>query len=112
MKKPKWLSAIDEEKPVRKKADKQESNLAKQFKGRKTSNSGAALGQNDVLTDAFEIEAKTTTKSSYSIRITDLKKMHKKCASDKFPVLVVNFEGINKSYAVVSLDDFTFLTEK
>lgn len=91
---------------------KQESRIAKELKGSTTINSGATFGQNDVLTDYAEIEAKTTAASSFSFRVADWKKLQKKCATDKMPILILDFERNDLSLAVIGYEDLKWLIEQ
>lgn len=98
---------------TRSRSKKQESHIAKAIKGKTTINSGATFGQNDVLNDCCEVEAKTTKARSFSLTLRDLQKLRQKCSVSKIPVLVVSFEDdLNKQYAVISLSDFKFLIDE
>lgn len=112
MKEPKWLQNINEKPSTRSRSGKQESRIAKELKGTTTINSGATFGQNDVLTDYAEIEAKTTSKESFSLKVADLDKLHKKCSPVKIPIMVIDFEESKKSVAVISYSDLKYLIDK
>ena len=62
-----YMNAMFDKKTTRERSRKQESRLAKQLNGYTTINSGATFGQNDVITDFCEVEAKTTEKESFSL---------------------------------------------
>jgi alpha-L-arabinofuranosidase len=107
MNKPKWLEVGEQ--TTRHRSKKQESRIAKELKGRTTINSGATFGENDVTTDIAEIEAKTTTKNSYSIKLDDWNKLVSKSKKDKFPIMVIDFENDKKSLAVLNYEDLKYL---
>lgn len=90
-------------------SNKQESRLAKQLSGHTTINSGATFGQNDVVTDFCEIEAKTTSKESYSLKLSDWRLLRKKCSAGKIPIFIIDFELSKDSLAVLTYDDLAFL---
>ncbi len=96
----------------RKRATKRENWLAQELSGRKTVNSGAAFHENDVTTDAVEIEDKTTSRKSFSLQADYLKEVEKKCKAGKIPVLTVNFETTEQTYAVIRWEDFKYLIER
>lgn len=96
---------------TRKRSSKQESRIAKQLKGHTTINSGATFGQNDVVTDFCEVEAKTTNKESFALKLSDWRLLRKKCSIGKMPILVVDFERSKDSLAVLTYDDLMFLIE-
>jgi len=109
MVKPKWL---DTKETTRSRSKKQESKLAKVLNGRTTINSGATFGENDVITDFCEVEAKTTTKDSYRLTSTDWNKLNDKTEFGKMPIFIVDFELKNESLVVMKMDDFKLLIEK
>lgn len=112
MKKFKYAEKLFEEKTTRSRSSKQESRIAKQLNGHTTINSGATLGQNDVITDFCEVEAKTTNKESFALTLTDWRKLRKKCASNKIPIFVVDFEQSRDSLAVLTYEDLQFLIQQ
>lgn len=114
MSKFKYLNTLmSGEKPTtRSRSKKQESHIAKQLRGYATINSGATLGQNDVITDFCEVEAKTTQKESYSLKLQDWRLLRKKCASDKIPIFVIDFEQSKDSLAVLTFEDLKWLFEQ
>lgn len=105
---PKWL---DEKSSTRKRSKKQESRIAKELSGKTTINSGATLGQNDVVTDWGEVEAKTTSHNSYSLKTKDWEKLQEKSPVNKIPVMVIDFEQADISLAVISMDDLKWLVK-
>lgn len=107
-----YLTTKFGDKTTRQRSKKQESRIAKQLKGYASINSGATLGQNDVITDFCEVEAKTTAKESYSFKLSDWRKLRKKCATDKIPIFVVDFETTKDSLAVLTYEDLLFLIEQ
>lgn len=106
---PKWLQVKE---TTRSRSKKQESKIAKDLKGRPTLNSGACFGENDVLTDYAEIEAKTTKKESFVLKVSDIEKMNKKCALGKLPIFVIDYETSGHSMAVIQYDDLKYLIRK
>lgn len=97
---------------TRARSGKQESRLAKMLNGHTSINSGATLGQNDVITDYCEVEAKTTRHESFSLKLADWRLLRKKCAGNKMPILVIDFEQSKDSLAVVTYEDLQFLIEQ
>lgn len=104
-----YLNKLFEEKTTRERSGKQESRLAKMLNGHTTINSGATFGQNDVVTDFCEVEAKTTNKESFSLKLSDWRLLRKKCAGNKFPIFVVDFEQSRDTLAVLTYEDLQFL---
>lgn len=75
-------------------------------------NSGATFGQNDVTSENWEIEAKTTTKGSFSIKKAYWREVRRKCDIKKIPAMVVDFEGSDPlSLVVMEYKDFIALVE-
>lgn len=107
-----YLNKMFEDKTTRERSGKQESRLAKQLNGYTTINSGATLGQNDVITDFCEVEAKTTNKESFSLKLADWRVLRKKCAGNKIPIFVVDFEQSKDTLAVLTMEDLQFLIEQ
>jgi hypothetical protein len=81
------------------------------MKGNTTINSGATLGQNDVILDFAEIEAKITGKSSFSIKVADWVKLQDKCHVHKMPIFVIEFEDDNLELAVIKKSDLQYLID-
>lgn len=107
-----YMNKMSAEKTTRERSGKQESNIAKDLKGKTTINSGATFGQNDVLTDFCEVEAKTTCKESFAITLADWRKLRKKCDPAKFPIFVVDFEKSTDSLAILTYEDLLYLINK
>lgn len=110
--KPKFFKELGEEPTTRSRSKKQESRIARELSGKLTINSGATFGQNDVITDFCEIEAKTTKKESFSLRLEDWRKLKKKCAVNKMPIIVVDFETCTDNLAVLNYNDLMYLIER
>ena len=108
----KYLEDLGVEKSTRARSSKQESRIAKDLKGLTTINSGATFGQNDILTDFCEVEAKTTNKESISFKLSDWRKLKKKCHTAKMPIMVLEFESSMDSLAVLTYDDLAYLIFK
>lgn len=94
---------------TRERSRRQETRLAKELNGHTTINSGATFGQNDVVNDFAEVEAKTTAKESFSLTLADWRKLRKKCAGNKLPIMVIDFERSKDTLAVMLYDDLKFL---
>lgn len=107
----KYLDALVNGETTRKRSNRQESNIAKVLGGRKSINSGATLGQNDVTTDYCEVEAKITKHKSFSITLRDWFKLRRKCMGGKIPMFVVEFEHEKQSLAVLDYEDLLFLIQ-
>jgi hypothetical protein len=101
-----------EQPSTRARSKKQESKIAKDLSGHTTINSGATFGQNDVLVDFCEVEAKTTGNDSFSFKLSDWRKLCKKCNQKKMPIFVIDFEKTKNSLAVLKYDDLMYLIEK
>lgn len=104
-----YLDLMFKGKTTRARSSKQESKLARQLNGHTTINSGATFGQNDVITDFCEVEAKTTCKESFSLKLSDWRLLRKKCAGNKLPIFVVDFEQSKDTLAVLTYEDLQFL---
>lgn len=104
-----YLDTLMNGQTTRARSSKQESRLAKQLKGYVTINSGATLGQNDVIADFCEVEAKTTAKESFSLTLKDWRLLRKKCAGNKIPIFTIDFEKSKDTLAVLTMDDLAFL---
>lgn len=103
------MDTLFEGKTTRARSGKQESRLAKELNGHTTINSGATFGQNDVVTDFCEIEAKTTKKESYSLKLSDWRLLRKKCVGNKLPIFIIDFEKCKDTLAVLTYEDLQFL---
>ena len=107
---PAWLGS-KKVKTTRYRSNKQETRIAKELKGTVSINSGATFGQNDVTTDFCEIEAKVTSKKSFSVTVDDWIKLNKKTKFGKLPIFVVEFEVTKESLAIIKWDDLKYLIE-
>ena len=107
---PKWLDNLGDKEPTRKKSDKQENRLAKEFGGRKTSNSGAKFTENDVKSPSFDIEAKTTTSSQYIMKMSEIEQMERRADKNKIPIFVVEFNKHDREFVIMDKQDFLTLS--
>jgi len=94
---------------TRARSSKQEKRTAKELRGYATFNSGATLGENDVITDSMEIECKITSKGSFSVKLSDMEILQRKCHVDKMPIMTVEFEQTQKTYAILDYEDLKHL---
>lgn len=107
---PKWRIERDAPQSTRQRSEKTESKLAKAMKGKLTINSGATFGQNDIIADWCEIEAKTTSKESFSVTLKDWEKLVDKCNVKKIPLFMIDFEGKkNREFVVMNVDDLKMI---
>lgn len=114
MSRPKWMTKKLEAPTTRSRSKKQESKIAKDLRlgnAYASINSGATLGQNDVIADFCEVEAKVTSKQSFSMKVADWNKMEKKCAVNKIPIFMIEFEDDNLELAVVKKSDLLYFIE-
>lgn len=107
-----YLNKLFEKQPTRARSKKQESRLARQLNGHTTINSGATFGQNDVIADYCEVEAKTTQKELFTLKLMDWRILRKKCKGSKIPIFVVDFEQSKDTLAVLTMDDLRFILEQ
>lgn len=110
--KPKYLDKLYNGKTTRERSSKQESRIASEINGRTTINSGATFGENDVVNDFMEVEAKTTIHDSFSLKLADFRKLKKKAKVNKIPALVIDFESSKDSLAVIPYDDLIYLIQQ
>lgn len=103
---------LQEKETTRSRSKKQETRIAKELKGRITSNSGATFGENDVITDFCEIEAKTTKNKSFSIKTDEFQKLKGKCKIDKLPIFQIDFETTKDKLVILDYEDFLYLIEQ
>lgn len=103
-----YLAKLDGE-TTRARSKHQESRIAKSLKGYTTINSGATLGQNDVISDFCEVEAKTTSKESYTLKLADWRMLRKKCDRRKMPIFMLDFEKSKDTLVIMTNDDFEHL---
>ena len=90
---------------------KTEKIIAKDLNMRRVSASGALTLDNDVKNGLFSIECKTTTKQSYSIKLSTLRKLIKQ-AGARIPVLLIRFLPTDERFVVLSYSDFKDLKFK
>ncbi len=100
---PSWLN---KQKPTRVASAKQENRLAKTLGGKATANSGARFGENDVIMPAFEVEAKTTQASSFTLKMADIEKAENKCNIMKSVAFIVEFASHKREFVVLDIEDF------
>lgn len=112
MRRPKYLEKLYEGKTTRERSTRQETRIASELSGRTTINSGATFGENDVTTDFLEVEAKTTTHESYSLKLSDWRKLVKKSKAGKIPLMVIDYESCSDSLAVLRYDDLLYLLQE
>ena len=88
-------------KRLRRASIRQERKLAEVVGGRTQPGSGAFPGhKGDVrLRNKFRIEAKFTTKKSYTLKLEDLLKIVGECTGSERPVFVVEFKDENGLYS-------------
>lgn len=109
MARPKWMDNVPS---TRERSVKQEKRVAKTYGGRETINSGATFGQNDVESEEYSFECKTTTKKSYVFKLAEFEKLQERTPIDKVPVFQMDFEGVNKSFITLTEDDFLHLLQQ
>lgn len=103
MAEPNWLNKAV---PTRDRSLKQEKRLAGTLGGKTTAGSGSTFGENDVLTDQFEVEAKTTLAKSFKLTLADWRKAEKKCRVDRSVLMVVSFEEEKLDLVVMDLAEY------
>lgn len=108
---PKWRQSIGKTETTRSRSGKQESKIANSLKGRTTVNSGATFGENDVNNEFASVEAKITSKASYSLKLSEWEQTVNRTDTDKMPMMVIEFErAVNgKTLAVIDFDDLLHL---
>lgn len=82
-------------KTVKRRSQKQEKSVAKQFNAKVTVASGALWGmKSDVRNDKFLIECKTTEKDYYSLTATVWEKIEQEATRDhlRIPLMVIDLE--------------------
>lgn len=91
---------------------RQENRWARDLDGRTTSGSGCSIrDKSDVVTRHFRMECKTTRKTSYSLKIRDLKKIEKEARETcKIPLFAANIS--NREYCVVPASNIWQLEKK
>ena len=105
-------------KSTKRKSDKQEKQLAKQFEGKITPGSGSKRIKGDVHTKEELIEAKTTAKTQYTVKLKDLQKLSIQADEvNKTPVFVIKLtdeaEGFyfNRDWVLIPLDVYSELRQ-
>lgn len=102
--------------PGQRASRRQESNLAASHGGRVMPGSGNQwFAKGDVKTEFELIEAKTTTKASYSLKLAELLKIYQEGLVEGLrPVLVVEFtiRSYRDSYIVLTDSDYQELRRK
>jgi len=89
-----------------KRARKQEDELASTYRGSRNAMSGAGwVRKADVRSEDLLIEAKTTSKKSWSLKLDDLRELRKQAImDDRMPVFVVDIQG--HRYVVLDENDW------
>lgn len=89
-----------------KRSKKQEDRIAGAYKGSRNVMSGAGWSKKaDVRTDTFLVEAKTTLKGSYSLKLKELRELRLQAiADDRVPLFMIDIQG--HGYVVLDEDDF------
>ena len=103
-------------KPTRYFSTRQERQVAREVRGKVTSNSGAGLFEKgDVLTDKILFECKTKTSKSESIVIKkewfEKNKIERVRQGKEYSVVVFNFGPQEENYYIVSSELFGYLKE-
>ena len=91
---------------VHKRSKKQEDRIAGAYRGSRNVMSGAGWSKKaDVRTDTFLVEAKTTERASYSLKLSELREVRKQAIlDDRVPLFMIEIQGHN--YVVMEDDDF------
>lgn len=97
---------------------KQERRLAKSLGGRTTPGSGSGVIKGDVLTKGEMVEAKTTSKSQYTLKLLDLKKLENEAKmAGKRPLFILQIEDTSKvflfhnEWVLLPMQDYLALKE-
>ena len=92
--------------PHLRRSQKQEDELAQTYRGSRNMMSGAGwMRKADVRSEDMLIEAKTTTKASWSLKLSDLRELRKQAImDDRMPVFVVDIQG--HRYVVLDENDW------
>ena len=102
----------NDRKTINKKSKKQEERTAARYKGSRNAGSGSGwLRKNDVRSETFLIENKFTNNlKSYTVKSLDLKELEARAVmEDRVPLL--QFDLNNKSYVILTEDDFLEIIE-
>ena len=94
-----------------KRSKKQEDELASTYRGSRNMMSGAGwMRKADVRSEDMLIEAKTTTKASWSLKLSDLRELRKQAImDDRMPVFIVDIQG--HRYVVLDENDWLEITD-
>ena len=96
---------------IRKISQKQEKEVAEQFRGKTTIASGALWFQkSDVISDKCNLECKTTSKDYYSVSANVWEKIEKEAVKegDKIPLLVVDMQYKHSTHRFIVFKDSYF----
>ncbi|NLR94923.1 hypothetical protein [Flammeovirga agarivorans] len=96
---PKWMNKPRETTVSR--SRKQEKRLAEQLKAKETIASGAAFAENDVENEMVSVEAKTTSKKSYTLKADTFLKCKKRTKLGQVPAMIVYFEEFDLELTVL-----------
>lgn len=114
------MSLLDRPKKKQQRPDqRQEKRLAKEFGGRTTPASGALAIKGDVQTRGELIEAKTTAKTQYTLKLKDLRKLEEQArGAGKLPVFVIEISNeselpiVNREWVLLPRNDYQEMKEK
>jgi hypothetical protein len=86
----------------------QEKKAAKDYNGRTTPGSGATWHHKaDVRSDKYLVECKTTVKSSYSLKATDVKKLLDQALTEnRTGLFEIEFSELGLTCVVMDKEDF------
>lgn len=90
----------------------QEKRLAREMGGRVTPGSGNGwITKNDVKTEKWSLECKTTTKLSYSLKDSELRLAERQALlEDREMAFVIDMQG--RTWVVLSFETFASLAEE
>lgn len=114
------MSLLDQPKKKKLRKDQvQERRLAQEFGGRRTPASGALSIKGDVQTVDTLVEAKTTAKTQYTVRLKDLKKLEDQARGvGKRPLFVIELHNeaevrlIHSEWVLLPKHDYQELKER
>ena len=96
----------------------QEKRLAKSLGGRRTPGSGSKAIKGDVQTRDELVEAKTTAKSQYTLKLEDLQKLERQAlGAGKRPVLAIELNNqakvdlLNREWVLIPRHDYEELRD-
>ena len=111
--------SFDDEKPRKKKYNKQERVLAKKTGGFRQPMSGAISGfKGDVKLKDFLLDLKSTEKMSISVKVEELQKIYQEAlAYNQIAALVFNFEKVKdnhmpQQWVCFPMEDFLIIKDK